>query len=67
MDLETAKNDYKLRKLKRHMRFRKCENCLYFVNGFYHNECSVKCKIIEFNINALFCRYYIKGGINNGN
>ena len=60
MSLEENREDYLRRKYRRKALIRNCENCEYLKIGFYHNVCRVRDKIIEWNIRALFCRYYNK-------
>ena len=67
MELEQAKEDYYERQYKKYLRFRRCYNCKFKEWGAYHDICLVKDNIIDFNFKALFCKYYRKGGINNGN
>lgn len=57
-DLEELRKDYKRRKKNKALTFTRCSNCIYFQNGFYHNECRIKERIIEWHIQALVCRYY---------
>lgn len=63
MELEEARRDYQTRKLKKHRKFRKCSNCEFISFTTHHASCEVKERIVEFDIEALVCRYYKKVSI----
>lgn len=60
MGLEENREDFLRREYKRKSLIRSCQNCEYLSIGFYHNVCQVKDRIIDWNIEAWFCRYYNK-------
>lgn len=63
MELEEAKRDYLTRKLKKHRKFRRCSNCEFITFRRKDATCEVKDRIVEFDIEALVCRYYKKVSI----
>lgn len=60
MTLEEAIRDYQNRQYKKFRRFRKCSNCKFVCINSYHSWCKVKGKVVEYEIEALVCRYYTK-------
>ncbi|WP_343342461.1 hypothetical protein [Terrisporobacter petrolearius] len=60
MDLDKAIKDYETKQFKKHLRFRKCSNCEFCNHSVFHDKCKVKNRNINYDREALACRYYKK-------